>query len=174
MRRWLIPLALGLVLAIVAYNVVLVQYPRTMMGFATGRVAKLGGGYNRMFSGPLPDDKHQSVVRPSPDLAYSSCPYDVAKGPVLVDVQPVPSPYWSLSVFDARTDVAFVRNNIDAGGQPIRIAIALAGQPVPDGMQAVRVRDATGIALVRVLVEDRAQFTAIDAARKKSTCKPLS
>ena len=64
----------------------------------------------------------------------------VSNGPVLVDVEPVPAPYWSLSVFDARTDVAFVRNNIEANGQPIRIAIALAGQPVPDGMQAVRVR----------------------------------
>lgn len=174
MRTWLIPVALGLVLAIVAYNFALVQYPRTMMGFATGRVAKLGGGYNMMFAGPLPDDKHQAVVRPSPDLAYSTCPYDVSNGPVLVDVQPAPSPYWSLSVFDARTDVAFVRNNIDAEGKPIRIAIALAGQPVPDGMQAVRVKDATGIALVRILVEDRAQFGAIDAARKLSSCKPLS
>lgn len=174
MRRWLIPLALGLVLAIVAYNVALVQYPRLKMGAAHGALAKAGGGVNTLFATPLADDKHQAVVRPSPDLAYSSCAFDVARGPVLVDVQPVPSSYWSLSVFDARTDVAFIRNNVAAGGQPIRIAIALAGQPVPDGMQAVRVRDATGIALLRVLVEDRAQFAAIDAARRRSSCKPLS
>ena len=100
-------------------------------------------------------DKARAIVRPSPDLAYSSCPFDVSNGPVLVDVEPVPSPYWSLSVFDARTDVAFVRNNIDANGQPIRIAIALAGQPVPDGMQSVRVKNSTGIALIRILVQDR-------------------
>ena len=86
----------------------------------------------------------------------------------------MPAPYWSLSVFDARTDVAFVRNNIDANGQPIRIAIALAGQPVPDGMQAVRVSGSTGIALLRILAPDPTQFPAIDAARKRSSCKPLS
>ncbi|MDB5679818.1 DUF1254 domain-containing protein [Sphingomonas bacterium] len=173
MRRWLPPLILGLVLAIVVYNLAMVQIPRTLMSFATGRISKLAG-YNAMAATPLATDKARAIVRPSPDLAYSSCPYDVSNGPVLVDIEPVPSRYWSLSVFDARTDVKFVRNNIDAEGRPIRIAIALAGQPVPDGMQAVRVDGATGIALLRILVEDGAQFPAIDAARKKSSCKPLS
>ena len=168
MRRWAFPLLLGLILAVVGYSVAIVQFPRVLMGFATKRVAK-GGGYNAMFASPMATDKARAIVRPSPDLAYSSCPFDVSNGPVLVDVEPVPAPYWSLSVFDERTDVAFVRNNIDANGQPIRIAIALAGQPVPDGMQAVRVKGAIGIALIRVLVQDRAQFPAIDAARKQSS-----
>lgn len=173
MRRWALPLLLGLILAVVGYNVMMVEFPRVLMGFATKRISK-ASGYNAMYAAPLATDKARAIVRPSPDLAYSSCPYDVSNGPVLVDVAPVPAPYWSLSVFDARTDVAFVRNNIDAEGQPIRIAIALAGQPVPNGMQAVRVADSSGIALIRILVQDRAQFPAIDAARKKSSCKPLS
>jgi uncharacterized membrane protein len=173
MRRWSLPLLLGLILAVVGYNVMMVEFPRVLMGFATQRISK-AGGYNTMFASPMATDKARAIVRPSPDLAYSSCPYDVSNGPVLVDVEPVPAPYWSLSVFDGRTDVAFVRNNIEANGQPIRIAIALAGQPVPNGMQAVRVNDATGIALIRILVQERAQFPAIDAARKKSNCNPLS
>ena len=173
MRRWTLPLLLGLILGIVGYTVMMMQFPHILMSFATQRVSK-AAGYNAMFASPMATDKARAIVRPSPDLAYSSCPFDVSNGPVLVDVAPVPAPYWSLSVFDARTDVVFVRNNIDAEGQPIRIAIALAGQPVPDGMQAVRVKDATGIALIRTLVQDRAQFPAIDAARKTSSCKPLS
>ena len=173
MRRWALPLLLGLILAVVGYNVMMTQFPRLLMGFATKRVAK-GAGYNTLFAAPLATDKARAVVRPSPDLAYSSCPFDLSNGPVLVDVEPVPSPYWSLSVFDARTDVAFVRNNIEADGQPIRVAIAMAGQPVPDGMQAVRVKGSSGIALVRILVQDRGQFAPIDAARRKSSCKPLS
>jgi uncharacterized membrane protein len=173
MRRWTLPLVLGLILGVVGYTVMMVQFPRILMSFATQRISK-AGGYNTMYASPLATDKARAIVRPSPDLAYSSCPYDVSNGPVLVDVQPVPAPYWSLSVFDGRTDVAFVRNNIEANGQPIRVAIAMAGQPVPSGMQAVRVADSSGIALVRILVQDRAQFPAIDAARKKSSCKPLS
>jgi len=173
MRRWILPPLLGLILAVAGYVMTLTQFPHVLMSLATKRVGKMGG-YNTMYAAPLATDKARSIVRPSPDLAYSSCPYDVSNGPVLVDAEPVPAPYWSLSVFDARTDVAFVRNNIEAEGQPIRIAIALAGQPVPDGMQAVRVKDASGIALIRILVQDRAQFPAIDAARRKSSCKPLS
>ena len=173
MRRWTLPLLLGLILGIVGYTVMMMQFPHVLMSLATGRISK-AGGYNNMYAAPMATDKARAIVRPSPDLAYSSCPYDVANGPVLVDVEPVPAPYWSLSVFDARTDVAFVRNNIEANGQPIRIAIALAGQPVPNGMQAVRVSGSSGIALVRILVQDRTQFPAIDAARKKSSCKPLS
>lgn len=173
MRRWLFPLLLGLVLAFAGYHVALAQFPRVLMSLATHRIAK-SGGYNTMVAVPLATDKARAIVRPSPDLAYSSCPFDVSKGPVLVDVAPLPALYWSLSIFDARTDVAYVRNNIDAAGQPIRVAIAQAGQPVPDGMTAVRVKGTTGIALIRILVPDRSQFPAIDAARKKSSCKALS
>ena len=173
MRRWLFPFALGLVLAVIGYQVALGYFPQVLMRFATGRIAK-AAGYNTLYAAPLATDKARAIVRPSPDLAYSSCPFDLSKGPVLVDVEPVPSPYWSLSVFDDQTDVQFVRNNIAAEGKPIRVAIALAGQPVPDGMTAVRVKGSSGIALVRILVQDRAQFASIDAARKLSSCKPLS
>jgi len=173
MRRWLLPLLLGLVLAFVGYHIALAQFPRVLMDLATHRIAK-GAGYNVMFAAPLATDKARAIVRPSPDLAYSTCPFDVSNGPVLVEVAPVPAPYWSLSVFDDRTDVAYVRNNIEADNQPIRIAIAQEGQPVPDSMTAVRVKGRTGIALVRILVQDRKQFAAIDAARKTSSCKALS
>lgn len=173
MRRWLFPLLLGAVLAFVGYHVALAQFPRVLMELATHRIAK-GVGYNRMVAVPLATDKARAIVRPSPDLAYSSCPFDLSNGPVLVDIEPVPALYWSLSIFDSRTDVAYVRNNIDAGNQPIRVAIAQPGQPVPDGMTAVRVNGTTGIALLRILAPDRTRFGAIDAARKKSSCKALS
>ena len=190
MRRWLFPLLLGGVLAFAGYQVALVQFPRALMTLATGRIAGASGfgtfsavlfggspggaRVNMMTAAPLATDKARMIVRPSPDLAYSSCPFDLSKGPVLVDVAPVPAPYWSLSVFDGRTDVAYVRNNTDAENKPIRIAIAQTGQPVPDGMTAVRVKGASGIALIRILVQDRARFPAIDAARKASSCKALS
>ncbi len=190
MRRWILPLVFGFVLAFAGYNVALGQFPRVLMTLATGRIAGASGGgklgavlfggspggprVNVLTAAPLASDKARMIVRPSPDLAYSSCPFDLSKGPVLVDVAPVPAVYWSLSVFDERTDAAYVRNNVEANGQPIRIAIAQAGQPVPDGMTVVRVKGSTGIALIRILVQDRAQFAAIDAARKASSCKALS
>lgn len=172
MRRWFFPLVIGLALALGAYHVTTVQFPRVLMRLAVNRLSK--PGVNAMYAAPLATDKARAIVRPSPDLAYSSCPFDLSNGPVLVDVQPIPADYWSLSVFDSRTDAAFVRNNIGGQNQPIRIAIARPGQPVPDGMQAVRVDGDRGVALVRVLVQDRNAFAPIDAARRKANCKPLS
>lgn len=173
-RRWGLPLLLGLVLAGAAHHVALVQTPRLLMRFATHRIAK-AAGYNTLYQAPLATSEARAIVRPSPDLAYSSCPFDLAKGPVLIDVAPMPAPYWSLSVFDPRTDVAFVRNNLQAGGQPIHVAlIGEGGGQAPPGYEPVIVKGNNGIALIRTLVDDRARFPQIDAARRGSRCRSMS
>jgi uncharacterized membrane protein len=169
MRRWLFPLLFGLVAAAFAWQATLVAAPRVVMSIAVKRLAE-AGGLNHMLHAPLRGPGRATVVRPSPDLAYSSCPFDLSKGPLLIEVAPVPAPYWSLSVFDHRTDVAFVRNNRDTGGGPIRIVIAREGQPVPAGVEAVRLSGDRGVALVRILVEDRARFAPLDRARRASSC----
>lgn len=171
MRRWLVPLFAGVVAALAAYQTVLVATPRMLMAAAMKRVAV--AGINRMTHGPLATDKARAIVRPSPDLAYSSCPFDLSQGPVRVTVLPVPSPYWSLSVFDARTDVAFVRNNRETGGKGIDLVLARPGQVTPPGATVVRPAGDRGIALLRILVEDRGAFAPIDAARRAATCRPV-
>jgi uncharacterized membrane protein len=169
MRRWLLPLALGLVLAGLAYQVVLAATPGLLMDAAMARLDKAAGP-NRMTHAPLATDRARVIVRPSPDLAYSSCPFDLSVGPVLVEAAPAPAPYWSLSIFDARTDVAFVRNNRDSAGRPIRIVLARPAQKVPAGVEAVRLGHDRGVALIRILVESRDRFAAVDAARRASRC----
>jgi uncharacterized membrane protein len=171
MRRWFLPLLAGVLAAFAAYHLALVQTPRVLMSAAIKRVG--AGGMNRMTHGPLATSKARAIVRPSPDLAYSSCPFDLSAGPVRVVAPPVPSPYWSLSVFDARTDVAFVRNNRETGGKGLNIVLARPGQAVPPGATVVRVNGERGIALVRILVEDRNRFAPIDRARRAATCGPV-
>ena len=170
-RRWLLPSVFGAAMAGLAWLFVLHATPGFLMGAAMARLDKAGA--NRFFHGPLATDKSRTIVRPSPDLAYSSCPFDLSKGPVLIHVAPSPAPYWSLSVFDQQTDVAFVRNNRDTGRAPIRIAVARAGQDVPAGLETVRVEGKRGIALIRILVESRDKFAAVDRARRASLCRPL-
>ena len=170
-RRWLLPGLLGLFLAALSWQFVLHATPSFLMGVAMARLDRAGP--NRFAHGPLATDKSRIIVRPSPDLAYSSCPFDLSGGPVLVEVAPAPAPYWSLSVFDMRTDVAFVRNNRDSGGRPIRIVLARAGRPVPEGVEAVRLDHDRGVALIRILVEKRDGFPAIDRARRASRCARL-
>ncbi|MDB5673306.1 MAG: hypothetical protein JWM65_288 [Sphingomonas bacterium] len=173
-RRWALPVLFGVLLAGVAHHVALVQTPRVLMALASRRISS-AAGYNTLFQAPLPAAASRAIVRPSPDLAYSSCPFDLSNGPVLVDIAPVPAPYWSLSVFDPRTDVVFVRNNMQAGGKPIRIAlIGDSGGQAPPGYEPVLVKGNSGIALVRTLVDDRAHFPQIDTARRASSCKAMS
>lgn len=169
MRRWLVPALFGLLVAVMAWQASLVAAPRVIMGIAVKRLAA-AGGMNRMLHAPLATSGRRTIVRPSPDLAYSSCPFDLSAGPLLVEVAPVSAPYWSLSVFDHRTDVAFVRNSRDAQGGPIRIALARPGQAVPAGVEAVRLGGDRGVALIRILVEDRAGFAPLDRARRASSC----
>jgi uncharacterized membrane protein len=168
-RPWLGPLAAGALTALIAYQAVLTATPRLLMSAAYQRISQ--DGVNRFTFGPLATDKSRAIVRPSPDLAYSSCPFEIGERPLLIEVPSVPAAYWSLSVFDAETNVAFVRNNIDSGGRPIRAAVALAGQRVPAGYARVTVRQPRGIALVRILVEERRDFPAIDRARRQASCR---
>ena len=168
MMRWTGPLLLGALAAGATAYLGLRYTPDVLMGAAIKRVA--AGGFNRFTHAPLASAASRTIVRPSPDLAYSSCPYDVSDAPLLIDASPVPAPYWSLSIFDSRTDTAFVRNALQAGGRPFRIAIVHAGQRVPAGYEAVTVAGNRGIALVRILVTDGAAFAPVDAARRATVC----
>jgi uncharacterized membrane protein len=168
MRSWLGPIAFGLIVAAVTAYAAIWAIPYGLMNVAIERLGQ--GGVNAMSYGNLASPDRQPVVRPSPDLAYSSCPYNLSEGPVAIDVVPVPGRYTSLSVFDAATDVIFVRNDVEAGGKPFRIIVARSGQAVPKGAEVVRTNHDHGIALIRILLKDPAEIGAIDAARRQSSC----
>lgn len=170
MRRWLLPLLVAAIVAAGAYQAALLLTPFALMRVAMskidGRLAVNSFGFGEMATAD-----NQPVVRPSPDLAYSGCVFDVSQGPVLLDIAPVPDHYWSVSIFDARTDVAAVRSDRDTGGKPARLALLKAGQQAPEGYEPVMVQYDQGIALMRILLADRGEFASIDAIRRQSTCR---
>ncbi len=169
MRRWLIPLLVLLTVGALAYQVTLMAAPFALMRLAEAKAGK-GLAVNRFAFGPMTTAENQTIVRPSPDLSYSLCVFDVSRGPVLVRVEPVPDHYWSVSVFDARTDVAAVRSDRDTGGKPAMLALATAAQAVPAGYEPVRIGFDRGVVLIRILLNDKTEFVAIDALRRKSSC----
>ncbi len=167
--RWLGPILLGLVCGLLAWHATIAAMPRALMALAVRRVAS-AGGINRMTHAPIVTAQSRAIVRPSPDLLYSSCPYDVGVGPVLIDVLPIDAPYWSLSVFDTLTNTAFVRNNGQTAGQPLHVALVRKGQAVPRGYYPVMPAGTRGVALIRVLIDRNADIAAIDRARRQSSC----
>lgn len=172
MRNWLGPLALGLILAAATAWAAIAYIPYGLMNVAMDRLGQ--GGVNHMSYGNLATPARQPVVRPSPDLAYSSCPYDLAAGPLAIDVTPVPGRYSSLSVFDAATDVIFVRNDVEAGSKPFRIILARDGQAVPAGTEIVRTNHDRGIALIRLLLKDPKEIGSLNAVRRQSSCATVT
>lgn len=172
MRSWFGPILFGLIVAAATAWAAILYIPYGLMSVAMDRLGQ--GGINRMSYGNLATPERQPVVRPSPDLAYSSCPYDLSKGPLQIDVTPVAGRYSSLSVFDAATDVIFVRNDIEAGGRPYRIIVARAGQKVPRGAEIVRTNHDKGIALIRLLLKDPLEIGGLDAIRRQSSCRSVT
>lgn len=172
MSRWIGPIALAIIAALAAWYATLAATPTVIMNRAWQRLADQAG-VNRMAHTPLVDARRQTIVRPSPDLAYSVCAFDLSEAPLEVMANPVPDHYWSLTVFDSVTNVAFVESDRDTGGKPIRIVLATADQQVPKGVRKVVMPDAKGVALIRVLLKSRGEIGAVDAYRKQSFCRPL-
>lgn len=164
--RWFGPLVLAALVAIGTYFAALWATPRVIMHIA---MEKLGaGGLNAMQHQGLPDAESRFVVRPSPDLAYSVCVFDLGKGPVAIDAFVPPQRYWSLSVFDATTDNIFSVNDRAVRGG--RYALTLT----KDGANgSLTVPGGKGIALIRILVTDPQDLAGIDALRRRSACAPV-
>lgn len=172
MIRRLAPLIVLIALATGSYFGTLAAAPYALMWFAEAKLAKTAP-VNHFTHTPPVRAERQFVVRPSPDLLYSVCPYDLTAGPLEITALPVPGHYSSISIYDARTDNAFVRNDEQMAGKPMRVVLALEGQQTPAGTETVRVRHATGIALQRVLLADPGEAPAVDPIRSKATCGTL-
>lgn len=172
MSRWIVPLIVTALIATGSYFATLALTPYVLMEVAQRRIAERSPVNAFTHSPPVRADA-QFVVRPSPDLLYSTCPFDLAAGPVKVTAVPVPGRYSSISVFDLRTDVAFVRNDEQMAGRPMEVVLALAGQAVPQGVEVVRLRYPTGIVLQRVLLADPGEAATVDPVRKRATCSPI-
>lgn len=172
MRKWLFPALVAIIMAIAAYQATLLATPYALMYAALQKIGDRTQP-NRFAFSPMPTADNQPIVRPSPDLSYSTCVFDLSNGPVLVDVPPVPGRYWSVSIFDARTDVAAVRSDRDTQGKPARLALVKKGQMVPKGYEPVVVKYDRGLALIRILLASADEFPVIDAIRRKSTCRQI-
>jgi uncharacterized membrane protein len=153
-----------LVIAVVVHLLSLSLMPRIVMAAATRQF----GAPNTMQYGRRPDASVRTIVRPSTDLLYAICPYDLSKGPLFVTA-PVPQgTYWSVAAYDADTNNWFVRDN-----QQVRGKIDIAIQPPwkgSDGPGAVVSPTEHGVIIIRTLIDNEAHLRAFDATRRQARC----
>jgi uncharacterized membrane protein len=171
-RAWQLGLCFAAAVA-VGHVATVIAAPRAIMHLAMGRLSQHGRLINAFRFSDRIDAHARWVVRPSPDLAYASCVYDLSRGAIMVSAAPsADHGYTSVSVFAAQTDNIAAFDTL-THPQGIRFALALRGQTVPQGVAVVRTASAKGIILDRRLAPDAAAFAAADHARRADRCAPI-
>jgi uncharacterized membrane protein len=130
---------------------------------------------NTIFHPPRPTAKARGVVRPSPDLLYSICVYDLgaAGGALRISTHDMPNTYWSVSVFDAETNNFYALNDrqTTAGGADF-LLVAKGASIAAGQVPVIAAPTDRGIVLLRTLVDDEHRLPEIDAARHNAKCVP--
>lgn len=158
---------------VVGHLGLVVATPHLLMNVAMERMSQDGKQVNRFNFGPRTTQNSRAVVRPSPDLAYANCVFDLTRGPVLVEAPPSPDGgYVSVSAFAANTDNFAVFDSA-ASPQGIRFVLARKGQAVPAGEKVVYSPSDRGIVLDRRLAPNAETFAAADQARRGDKCMPI-
>lgn len=168
MTRRLALLATVLAVAVATHLAVVLAVPRVLTTIAANRISQNGALNNRWIYPPRATEASREIVRPSPDLAYAACVFDLRDGPVRITVTPGAA-YTSLSLYAPNTDATVINARV-----PVDLVIARPGQVVPDGPWDVhRTSDRWGIALQRRLASTDAAFGDADRLRRQDRCQPL-
>ncbi|MEM1035222.1 MAG: DUF1254 domain-containing protein [Pseudomonadota bacterium] len=172
MRR-LIALGLFIIAAIAGHFLTLYLVPSVIMNATQTRLADQGLALNQWAAAPRMTPQAQTIVRPSPDLSYSICRFDVSEGPVLISA-PGWDRYGSLSVFDEQTNNVFVAN---LDGEDAEVLLHAPGQaPLKDGRgydydgQSLEL-SGSGLALIRRVAPDVQSYETTVSLIEQSKCE---
>ncbi|MBI3677109.1 MAG: DUF1254 domain-containing protein [Proteobacteria bacterium] len=172
-RETLVWIATALAIAAIVHVGSVYALPRFIMSRAMAAM----GTPNAIHHGKRADSDSRGVVRPSPDLLYSTCPYDLSKGPLRVHAAIPAGTYWSVSAFDANTDNFFARNDRQLRTRTFEFVVTGPGPgniPLPPRDEIVISPTAKGLILFRTLVDSEDDLARVDAARRQATCEIIS
>lgn len=168
-------IAATLLVAALVHMASVYALPRAIMMLAMTRL----GAPNTMHVGRRPDATSRAVVRPSPDLLYATCPFDLSKGPLRVTA-PVPhANYWSVSAFDAATNNFFVKNDRQIAGNTIELLVVEHGQawpPLDNALERIILfaPSEKGIILIRTVIDSDKQIPALAALLHAARCETVA
>ncbi len=129
-------------------------------------------GANVIYHPPKIDKTSRDVVRPAPDLAYSTCAYNLSQGALEVTV-PKSNAYSSVSFFANDTVNFFALNDRDIAGDSQKIILAAEGQQdIPPTSDALIIRSPSkkGLVLFRRVIPSKDLWSKIDAERRLASC----
>ncbi|MEM8615554.1 MAG: DUF1254 domain-containing protein [Pseudomonadota bacterium] len=177
MRRWWMAIIVFAVAAIGAHFATVYALPGIIMDRAQAQLSERGADPYTWLASPQQTPQTQQIVRPSPDLSYAICLFDMADGAVLISA-PAWEGYASLSVFDARTNNVFV-TSLD--GQDGRVLLHNPAVPLIEegrfylkGDEPVVTLKGKGLALIRRVAPGAQRHAAAESLIEESVCAPVN
>ena len=167
-------LVFTLAIAAVVHVALVIATPHLIMWRTMTAIARSSHGYNTIAHARRPTAASHAIVRPSPDLLYSTCVFDLnaAGGALRVHASGMPRTYWSVSAFDDDTNNFFVENDRQAKGA-VDFIITAPGHFVDTTLPVVTAPSVRGLVLFRTLISDEARLAEIDGARRGAACEPF-
>ncbi len=174
MRLWQLGILVFAVSALVVHFSILLSFPSQIMSKARDTFAARGIVVHQWSASPRMTPQTQSIVRPSPDLAYALCLFDVTQGPVEIT-----APAWdgdaSLALFDRKTNNIFTTSLDAAVDAPRGVMVTDKGvEGLIDTDLPVIELEKEGIALIRRLAPTEESHAAAQALVSRAVCRPLA
>lgn len=170
-------IAVSAITGLITSQIMLQLIPSVIMAMASDKLFS-SQGTNTILHAPQVTYKSRQVVRPSPDLIYSICGFDLSKGPLQISAKTMPDNYWSVSAYADNTDNFWVLNNQQVENNAISAFIGTKEQIAKldknSGYSTIIAPSSTGIILFRNLVALPEDFMKVDKLRQHSRCKVLS
>ncbi len=160
----------AIVIALVAHFTFIFATPRVLMNVALERLS--GGQYNAWHLGERVTAAARTIVRPSPDFAYSACSYDLNNGPLRLRAAPWDA-YWSLSLYADNSDNYYVIDDREAHDGADIVLIRRGGEHPRDVARVVESPSQRGIALIRRLAPTPDAYAAAAQVSRGDVCAPF-
>ena len=174
MKSWPYLLVATLILAGIVHVGAILSWPTFVMSRLVGGLESQVG-FSTALHAPRADASARTVVRPSPDLIYTVCAFDVSEHPLKISA-PVPADtYFSLSMFGDNTDNFFVVNDSQLEKDSVSVVLMKPGSEVSElgGAPVVIAPSVRGVILFRTLIASEDRFEELDAVRKEATCEVM-
>ena len=172
MKRWIGWTILAtFAVAVVAHGVTLMAIPYDIMNDTMNETFE-ALPRNKVFHAPPTTAESRGVVRPSPDLLYSICLYDVTERPLRFTAL-VPDSYWSVSGYASNTDNFFVMNDQQVKSNPVEILLVGKDMSYTErgDAEVIVASSNTGIVLFRLLITDEDELDDLIQVQRQASCK---
>jgi uncharacterized membrane protein len=157
----------ALIIAVIAHLAFIQMTPRVMMNVGFERIGN--AGVNAWHLADRVTERSRTIVRPSPDFAYSACAYDLGNGPLHLSVTPWTA-YWSLSLYADNSDNYYVIDDREAR-EGADIVLVRRGHEHPrDAATVVESPSQRGIALIRRLAPTPNDYGAAAQVSQGDAC----